>query len=146
MINKVTNTRCRSKIIFFLLTLYKSLKNFFSGTSNAIFFSLLPFTTVMDKKRKMVFWGAPCRQDEHQVLPFYVKMLHFFSFILVFYPRQARGWYFWRKAPERVKEQEFTVARFKTSPIFGQYLCFLDEFLQEARLHWNKSCVLKVSK
>ena len=60
----------------------------------------------MDKKRKMVFWGAPCRQDEHQVLLFYVKMLHFFSVILVFYPRQVRGWYLWRKAPWRVDEQE----------------------------------------
>ena len=84
MINKVTNTHCRSKIIFFLLTLYKSLKTFLSGTSNAIFFSLLPFSTVIGEEAENGLWGAPCRQDDHQVLPFYVKMLHFFSFILVF--------------------------------------------------------------
>ena len=82
MINKVTNTHCRSKIIFFLLTLYKSLKTFLSGTSNAIFFTSYFFNAFF--WRKWTFWGAPCRQDDHQVLPFYVKMLRFFSFILVF--------------------------------------------------------------
>ena len=84
MINKVTNTHCRSKIIFFLLTLYKSLKTFLSGTSNPIFFSLLPFSTVIGEEAENGLWGAPCGQDDHQVLPFYVKMLHCFSFILVF--------------------------------------------------------------
>ena len=105
MINKVTNTHCRSKIIFFLLTLYKSLKTFLSGTSNAIFFSLLPFSTVIGEEAENGLWGAPCLQDDHQVLPFYVKMLHFFLSSWVFIQDKSEANTFDAKHPEELKSK-----------------------------------------
>ena len=78
MINKVTNTHCRSKIIFFLLTLYKSLKKFPFRTFEPDFFHFYLFQRLSEKKRKMFFWGAPCRQDEHQVFPFMSRCCTFF--------------------------------------------------------------------
>ena len=59
MINKVTNTHCRSKIIFFLLTLYKSLSNFLSGTSNAIFFTSIFFNGYRRRSGKCSFGARP---------------------------------------------------------------------------------------
>ena len=59
MINKVTNTHCRSKIIFFLLTLYKSLKTFLSGTSNAIFFHFYLFQRLWRRSGKWSFGARP---------------------------------------------------------------------------------------
>ena len=50
MFNKVTNTHCRSKFLFFLLTLYKSLNNFLSGTSNAISSLHIVFSTVFGEE------------------------------------------------------------------------------------------------
>ena len=59
MINKVTNTHCRSKIIFFLLTLYKSIKNFLLGTSNAIFFTSAFFNGYRRRSGKWCFGARP---------------------------------------------------------------------------------------
>ena len=39
------------------------------------FFSFVPFSTVIGEEAENGLWGAPCLQDDHQVLPFYVKML-----------------------------------------------------------------------
>ena len=50
MINKVTNTQCRSKFLFFLLTLCKSLNSFLSGTSTAIFTIQVLFSTVFGEE------------------------------------------------------------------------------------------------
>ena len=52
-------------------------------------------------------WGAPCRQDEHHVLPFFAKMTHFF-------PQRSEMPILWLKPPfnefrTRVNEQEFTL-------------------------------------
>ena len=59
MINKVTNTHCRSKIIFFLLTLYKSLITFLSGTSNAIFSHFYLFQRLWRRSGKWCFGARP---------------------------------------------------------------------------------------
>ena len=57
-------------------------------------------------------WGAPCRQDERQVLSFYVKMQRFFLSFWYFYSREVRDQYFLLKTPfkefeTRVEEKEF---------------------------------------
>ena len=137
MINKDTNTQCRWTSTFFLLTLYSSLKNFLSGTSNAIFFTSYFFNAFF--WRKWNFGGAPCRQDEHQDASF-VKMQRFFLSFWYFSPREVRDQYFWLKPPfkefrTRVEEQEFTCK------IQGHFhylwpvrFWFLDEFLQGIHL------------
>ena len=67
------------KDIFFLLTLYNSLKNFLSGTSNAIFSLLYLFSTVIGEEAENGLLGRAPSQDEYrQVLSFFVKMLHLF--------------------------------------------------------------------
>ena len=124
MINKDTNTQCRWTSTFFLLTLYSSLKNFLSGTSNAIFFTSYFFNAFF--WRKWTFWGAPCRQDEHPDASF-VKMQRFFLSLWHFSLTEVRGQYFWLKPPfkefrTRLEEQEFTGKIQGHSIIFGLYV------------------------
>ena len=152
MINKDTNTQCRWTSTFFLLTLYSSLKNFLSGTSNAIFFTSYFFNAFF--WRKWTFWGAPCRQDEHPDASF-VKTQRFFLSFWHFSPTEVRGQYFWLKPPfkefrTRVEEQEFT------GKIQGHSLSLACTFLTFGWVpagnppvryfDWNRSCTLKVSK
>ena len=137
MINKDTNTRCRWTSTFFLLTLYSSLKNFLSGTSNAIFFTSYFFNAFF--WRKWTFWGAPCRQDEHPDASF-VKMQRFFLSFWHFSPTEVRGQYFWLKPPfkefrTRVEEQEFTgKIQGHSHYLWPVRFWFLDEFLQGTHL------------
>ena len=137
MINKDTNTQCRWTSTFFLLTLYSSLKNFLSGTSNAIFFTSYFFNAFF--WRKWTFWGAPCRQDEHPDASF-VKMQRFFLSFWHFSPTEVRGQYFWLKPPfkefrTRVEEQEFTgKIQGHSHYLWPVRFWFLDEFLQGTHL------------
>ena len=107
MINKVTNNiQCSLKFLFFLLTLYKSLNNFLSGTSNAIFSFKYFFQRFSEKSMKKDVWGAPSRRDEHHVLPLCAKMCIF--------PEGNEMPILWLKPPfnefrTRVNEQEFTL-------------------------------------
>ena len=78
MINKVTNTHCRSKIIFFLLTLYKSLKTFLSGTSNAIFFTSAFFNAYRRRSGKWSFGARPVGKMT-------TKFCHFTSRCCIFF-------------------------------------------------------------
>jgi len=131
MINKVTNTQCRSKFLFFLLTLYKSLNNFLSGTSNAIFSLQILFQRFSEKRMKKVVWGAPSRQDEHQVLPFCAKMRIF--------PQRSEMPILWLKPPfnefrTRFNELEFTSGWQDSRWVLSLACTFLfncDELLQQ---------------
>ena len=108
MINKVTNnTQCRLKFLFFLLTLYKSLNNFLSGTSNAIFSFKYFFQRFSEKRMKKDVWGAPCRQDVNTMFCLFVPRCAFF-------PEGIEMPILWLKPPfnesrTRVNEQEFTL-------------------------------------
>ena len=138
MINKDTNTQCRWTSIFFLLTLYSSLKNFLSGTSNAIFFTSYFFNAFF--RRKWTFWGAPCRQDEHPDAS-YVKMQRFFLSFWHFSPTEVRGQYFWLKPPFkefRTRVEEHWRVHWQDSRSLPLSLActfyLLDDFLQGTHL------------
>ena len=75
----------------------------------------------------MDFWGAPCRQDEHQVSSFYVKMRRFFFNFGTFLQEKSEPNTFDRnhrlKSPGQELKSKNSLARFKVTPItFGLYV------------------------
>ena len=103
MINKVkNNTLCRSVFIFSTNALQK-LKQF------AFHFKYF-FQRFSEERTKKDVWGAPCRQDEHQVLHFCAKMPNFF-------PREVRCQYFGWNRHLMSSVQELTS---KSSPWAGK--------------------------
>lgn len=78
MINKVTNTQCRSKIIFFLLTLYKSLKHCLSGTSTAIFYTSTFFNGYRRGSGKCSFGARPVGEMNTKFCLFMSRFCIFF--------------------------------------------------------------------
>ena len=90
MINKVTNTHCRSKIIFFLLTLCKSLKTFLLGTSNAIFFTSAFFNGYRRRSGKWSFGARPVGKMN-------TKFCFFMSRCCIFF---LSSWFFIRDESE----------------------------------------------
>ena len=133
MINKVTNTHCRSKIIFFLLTLCKSLKNFLLGTSNAIFFTSALFNGYRRRSGKWSFGARPVGKMNTKFCFFMSRCCKFFC-NLGFLSETSQRLILLTESTLKSWRARVTLARFKMSPIFGQYVCFLDEFLQETRL------------
>ena len=89
MINKVTNT-AGQRLYFFLLTLYKSLKNFFSGTSNAIFFHFYLFQRLWTRSGKWCFGARPVGKMN-------TKFCLFMSRCCIFF---LSSWFFIRDKPE----------------------------------------------
>ena len=105
----------------------------------------------------MDFWGAPCRQDEHQVSSFYVKMRRFFFNFGTFLQEKSEPNTFDRNHRLKSSGQELksknSLARFKVTPItFGLYVS--DFWMSSCKkpacpfffFYWNKSCTLKASK
>ena len=107
MINKVTNTQCRSKFLFFLLTRYKSLNNFLSGTSNAIFsLQIFRFNGFRRRGWKRTFGARPIGKMN-------TKFCRFVRRCRIF-PQRGEMPILWLKPPfnefrTRVNEQEFTL-------------------------------------
>ena len=137
MINKDTNTQCRWTSTFFLLTLYSSLKNFLSGTSNVIFFTSYFFNAFF--WRKWTFWARPVGKMNTQMQVLSRCSVFFLSF-WHFSPREVRGLYFWLEPPfkefrTRVEEQEFTgKIQGHSHYLWPVRFWFLDEFLQGTHL------------
>ena len=98
----------------------------------------------------MVFWGAPCRQDEHQVLPFHVKMLHFFSVILVFLSETSQRLILLTESTLKSWRARFYPGKIQDEPhpwpvpLFFGWVPPGNPPVHD--FDWNKSCVLKVSK
>ena len=71
MINKDTNT-VQVNVCNFSTNSLQQLKKFPFRNFERDFFHFIFFWHLF--LGKMDSWGAPCRQDEHQVLSFYVEM------------------------------------------------------------------------
>ena len=107
MIDKVTNTQCRSKFLFFLLTLYKSLNSFLSGTSTAIFTLQILFSTVFGEEDEKGRLGLRPVGKMNTMFCLFVPRCAFF-------PEGSEMPILWLKPPfnesrTRVNEQEFTL-------------------------------------
>ena len=124
MINKDTNTQCRWTSIFFLLTLYHSLKNFLSGTSNAIFFTsnfLTPFSG-----ENGLFGARPVGKMNTQMQVLSRCSVFFFHFGTLLQEKSEANTFYWNhrlKKSGRELKSKSSLARFKVTPIiFGLYV------------------------
>ena len=124
MINKDTNTQCRWTSIFFLLTLYSSLKNFLSGTSNAIFF-ISTFLTP-DSGENGLLGARPVGKmnTQMQVLSrCSVFSFHFGTFLQQRSEANTFDWNHRLKSSGQDLKSKSSLARFKVTPIiFGLYV------------------------
>ena len=110
MINKVTNTQCRSKFLFFLLTLYKSWNSFLSGTSTAIFTLQILFSTVFGEEDEKGRLGRALSARWTPCFAFLCQDARFF-------PREVRCQYFGWNRHLMSPGQELTS---KSSPLSGK--------------------------
>ena len=124
MINKDTNTQCRWTSIFFLLTLYNSLKNFLSGTSNAIFFTstfLTPFSG-----ENGLFGARPVGKMNTQMQVLSTCSVFFFHFGTFLQEKSEANTFDWNhrlKSSGQELKSKSSLARFKvTNIIFGLYV------------------------
>lgn len=151
MINKVTNTQCRSKILFFVCTFYNSLKHFLSETSNAIF-SLLLFSTLIGEEAENELLGRAL--SARWTPPSFVFLWQdaaFFSFIFFFFfSERSQRLILLAESTFKSEGARFHLGtRFKMSPVLATFLFF--GWVPPGNSHvvyfdWNKSCELKVSK
>ena len=149
MINKVTNTHCRSKIIFFLLTLYKSLKNFLLGTSNAIFFTSAFFNSYRRRSGKWSLGRAlsarwpPSFAFLCQDAAFFFCHLGFLSEtsqkLILLTESTLKSWRA-RVYPGKIQDE----SHLWPVPLFFGWVPPGNPPVHD--FDWNKSCVLKVSK
>lgn len=140
MIDKVTNTQCRSKILFFVCTFYNSLKHFLSETSNAIF-SLLLFSTLIGEEAGNELLG--CALSTRWTPPSFVFLWQdaaFFSFIF-FYSERSQRLILLAGSTFKSEGARFHLGtRFKMSPIFGHVSVFWMSSSRKfaCRLFWLK--------
>ena len=149
MINKVTNTHCRSKIIFFLLTLYKSLKNFLLGTSNAIFFTSAFFNGYRRRSGKWSFGARPVGKMNTKFCFFMSRCCIFFLSSWFFIRDKSEANTFDGKHLEELTSKSYPGKIQDESHLWPVRLFFGWIPPGNPPVHdfdWNKSCVLKVSK
>ena len=149
MINKVTNTHCRSKIIFFLLTLYKSLKNFLLGTSNAIFFTSAFFNGYRRRSGKWCFGARPVGKMTTKFCFFMSRCCIFFLSSWFFIRDKSEADTFDGKHLEELTSKSYPGKIQDESHLWPVRLFFGWVPPGNPPVHdfdWNKSCVLKVSK
>ena len=124
MINKDTNTQCRWTSIFFLLTLYSSLKNFLSGTSNAIFFTSTFLTP--NSGENGLFGARPVGKMNTQMQVLSRCSVFFFRFGTFLQQRSEANTFDWNhrlKSSGQELKSKSSLARFKVTPIiFGLYV------------------------
>ena len=124
MINKVTNTQCRWTSIFFLLTLYSSLKNFLSGTSKAIFFTSTFLT--LNSGENGLFGARPVGKMNTQMQVLSRCSVFFFHFGTFLQQRSEANTFDWNhrlKSSGQDLKSKSSLARFKVTPIiFGLYV------------------------
>ena len=74
----------------------------------------------------MDFWGAPCRQDEHQVLSYVKCNVFFFNFGTFLQEKSETNTFDWNhrlKSSGQELKSKSSLARFKVTPIiFGLYV------------------------
>ena len=149
MINKVTNTHCRSKITFFLLTLYKSLKNFLLGTSNAIFFTSAFFNGYRRRSGKWCFGARPVGKMNTKFCFFMSRCCIFFLSSWFFIRDKSEADTFDGKHLEELTSKSYPGKIQDESHLWPVPLFFGWVPPGNPPVHdfdWNKSCVLKVSK
>ena len=149
MINKVTNTHCRSKITFFLLTLYKSLKNFLLGTSNAIFFTSAFFNGYRRRSGKWCFGARPVGKMNTKFCFFMSRCCIFFLSSWFFIRDKSAADTFDGKHLEELTSKSYPGKIQDESNLWPVPLFFGWVPPGNPPVHdfdWNKSCVLKVSK
>ena len=149
MINKVTNTHCRSQIIFFLLTLYKSLKNFLLGTSNAIFFTSAFFNGYRRRSGKWSFGARPVGKMTTKFCFFMSRCCIFFRSSWFFIRDKSEANTFDGKHLEELTSKSYPGKIQDESHLWPVPLFFGWVPPGNPPVHdfdWNKSCVLKVSK
>ena len=149
MINKVTNTHCRSKIIFFLLTLYKSLKNFLLETSNAIFFTSAFFNGYRRRSGKWSFGARPVGKINTKFCFFMSRCCIFFLSSWFFIRDKSEADTFDGKHLKELTSKSYPGKIQDESHLWPVPLFFGWVPPGNPPVHdfdWNKSCVLKVSK
>ena len=138
MINKDTNTQCRWPSIFFLLTLYNSLKNFLSGTSNAIFFTstfLTPFSG-----ENGLFGARPVGKMNTQMQVLSRCSVFFFHFGTFLQEKSEVNTFDWnhrlKSSGQELKSTEEFTGKIQghSHYVWPVRFWFLDEFLQGTHL------------